>query len=151
MEHNTLPDTQLNKKTGNLSFFQCPICHKTDRSGRVLIQHCQKEHQSKRLSIGMKYVLRARYHSCHICSMKILCVSKFIERHAVRRHNIRLSEYVTNYIVKSGNRAFPTLLEYKKNNQVFELFKDPIKYEGDNGLIQPHMISSESEDSDEET
>ncbi len=29
-EHNNLPDTQVTKDTGILSFFQCPVCHKSD-------------------------------------------------------------------------------------------------------------------------
>ncbi len=150
MEPNTLAENQVTKDTGNLSFFQCPVCHKTDMSLSAFQEHRYKEHPSNKGFNFMKCALEARYHSCHICSMIILCDNKYITRHLTKRHKIKLSEYVTNYVLKNGNRAFPTFFDYIKNNKVFESFREPIKHEGDNGLIQPHMISSESEDSDEE-
>ncbi len=66
-------------------------------------------------------------------------------------HQVTMKHYITNYVLQNGDRVFPTYYEYQKNNYVFKI-TEPISMketvQEDKGLIEPSMLSSESEDSD---
>ncbi len=148
------PDKLLTSNTGNISFFKCPACQKNIISFSILRHHCQTIHQIKGLSYNAKLVVEARYHECFRCQKIILCDNYWLRNHVRKCHKINLSEYVEKYVLKSGNKVFPTFKYYCLNNDIFKEFRQgpdipcPSQETEDSGLISPDMISSESEDSD---
>ncbi len=118
-----------------------------------LAGHSVEKHKVKRFQFKKEYITEARYHKCHICSKIVICDNRILKSH-IKNHKIKLSEYNFKFVLKSGNRVFPTYQEFKSNSDVFDSLESvsPQKASqpSDNGLITPDMLSSESEDSDEE-
>ncbi len=97
----------------------------------------------------------ARYHKCHICDVILLCDNNIISKHVYHTHGIKLSQYNSDFVLKNGSIVFPTYQDYCQNKKVFDLTNSHVEEpttqpNQDNGLISQDMISSESEDSDEE-
>ncbi len=150
-----LPEDSVTNNVGNICFFQCPKCDKSFSSYGALYIHSRADHDFTKISFE-RNVVEARYHRCSICKMCIACDNEFVYRHVKWKHNLCLKQYSKDYVLKRGNKVFPTWKEYKYDNQVFEPFRshkqDEVENdETDNGHILPYMISSESEDSDEAT
>ncbi len=148
-----LPDQMLTCDVGNIVFFKCPACSKSNMSYHNL-RHHYKKHEMSNVSYNVKLVVEARYHKCIICQKIVLCDNHILKNHLCKGHKINLSEYMENYVRKSGNKVFPTFKDYCLNNDVFTEFKQgphitcPFEETKDSGLILPDMISSESDDSD---
>ncbi len=150
----SLLDCQVTKDTGNLSFFQCHICHKSDMTYLVFAKHLSSKHKEK-VSYQTKNVVEARYHKCHICDKIVLCDNEIIKRHLRQGHGIKMPEYNNNHVLKNGARVFPSFKEYLNKGHKFIIQRAQNKAEethnqgtSDRSLITPSDISSESEDSD---
>ncbi len=127
-----------------------------------LRRHSVLQHNMNHVKVTDKrVVVEARYHRCHICRCVILCDNRVLSNHVLNKHHITLLEYQRHHVIKNGARVFPTLQDYKNNSNVFEDFKILVQEHnqtlgndkdedenGTDGYIQPHMLSSESEDSD---
>ncbi len=140
--------------TGNISFFKCPDCSKTDMSYKQLLTHCKQEHLKRKVVGYVNNIKEARYHSCHICAKKIICDNFILRIHLGRTHRVNLSTYSKEYVLKNGFRVYPTFQDYINDNNIFgstnrDFCEGPSQDKEDNGFISPSMISSESEDSDE--
>ncbi len=163
----SLADDKVTRNTGNICLFKCSLCPKQIMSYSYLLNHSLRQHNLNHVKIMGKIILEARYHSCHICNSTVLCDNKIIGKHVGNHHQINLLEYQRHHVLKNGAKVFPTLQDFKSNPKVFEYFKqggntvEPRKQtvdydkddndeddDDDNGLIQPHMLSSESEESD---
>ncbi len=149
-----LAASQTTGDIGNISFFKCPDCAKTDMSYGNYIFHCKTKHTLKIGSYSLLNVniVEARYHRCHICSNILLCDNKILSKHLSSRHKSTLNNYTKEYVLKNGCKVYPSFREYKNNISVFDHikkddFKSSSKNEG--GLILPGMLSSESKESDE--
>ncbi len=146
-----LPKFQVTKDTGNICFFNCPSCTKTDMSYSGLRTHCKRKHKFIKC-FNAKNIVEARYHECHICAKIILCDNYFLSAHLSRSHKMRLSQYNTDYVLKNGNIVFPTMKEFLSNPKVFESLKFTTTKNANQTIykefISADMISSESEDSD---
>ncbi len=157
LKANSLPEDKLTKNLGNLSFFKCPCCPKTNMPFSMFSRHCKTKHNMKKHSAyNAAHVVEARYHKCCICSEIVLCDNIFVKRHVMTSHKLSVSKYVSDYVVKNGGIVLPSFTDFRKDNKVFEpLFADKDKKDNeaedqsDEGLILPSMLSSESEDSDE--
>ncbi len=149
----SLQSCQTTKDTGNMSFFKCPVCSRSNMSFSCLVAHSVDRHEVKHFQLKKEYITEARYHKCHICAKIVICDNRILSSHLMS-HKIKLSEYNSKFVVKNGNRVFPTYQEFKSNRDVFDSFESvqPQKASqpSDNGLITPDMLSSESEDSDED-
>ncbi len=151
---NSLPDDQVTHDVGNLCFFKCSLCHQSNMNYNGLKNHLRRIHKSSLGKIDKtQNFVEARYHECCICAKIVLCDYAILAEH-LRLHKINLSKYVNDHVIKKGGKAYPTFKEFCSDPQVFETLKAGseswIKDNQDKGLILPHMISSESEDSDEE-
>ncbi len=151
----SLPDKQTTSDMGNITFMKCLKCSKTNMSYSGLIRHCRKKHNINYVSLSMEHVQEARYHKCLICSTILLCDNHFLTRHVDSAHKMKLGDYKDKYVLRNGGRALPTTEQFRHNRQVFDSFKitfapkSPL-FVKDDDLISPDMLSSESEDSDEE-
>ncbi len=156
LKHDAIPDQCVTKNSGNLSFFKCCKCDKSNMSFTAFRQHWRRKHKMKSFSFNRKNVAKACYHKCHICSKVMLCDNKVISGHVLAAHKMTLPMYQTEYVLKSGHKVFPTFKEYQKNNQVLKPFEkgstseatEKCKMGNRQDLITPSMLSSESEDSD---
>ncbi len=148
-----LSEEQTTRDIGNLCFFKCPKCPRNDLHYALVIGHLRKKHNCKTFRKALKNIsIEARYHKCHICKKNVLCDKTLINGHVSRNHKINYEEYKINHVLKNGGRALPTLKEFKQNRQVFDsITTGSIQSSNNIDLISPDMISSESEDSDEET
>ncbi len=161
VKDNTIPEDQTTKDVGNISFFKCPLCSAADMSYPFLLKHFKESHPQKHVSNDKGYIIQARYHKCHICANLVLCDNAVITTHLARSHKLKMSQYIKDYVLKNGNKVYPTFRDYCCDRQVFDRMKGYCKDtvclamqddndEGDDdGFITPGMISSESEDSDE--
>ncbi len=155
LQANALRVDETTGDIGNLSFFKCPKCPKTDMTYGYLLSHVKREHGMKHQKCMLNLV-EARYHRCHICSKNILCDNTLLSSHMMHNHKINLAHYGKDYVCKNGFRVYPTFDYFRKNQNVFDLMRQEMgKIEtisnqdsDDNGLISPSMLSSESEDSD---
>ncbi len=152
-EFYSIRNDQTTGDVGNLSFFKCSICSRSDMSYKCLVNHCNRQHPKQKVKYSTQQVVEARYHKCHICDRIVLCDNQFLGKHLVNTHKMKMHEYVEQYVLKNGGRVFPTMADFRRNNKVFEKLMENAKEiskedEMDNGLIQPDMLSSESEDSD---
>ncbi len=120
LEPKSLSDNQVTKHVGNLSFFKCPICPKSDMPYKRLVYHCKKEHKMKQLLYNKDHVVEARYHKCFICAKIVLCDNAILTAHVWRSHEIPLSSYVKKFVEKGGGKAFETFRDYCHNNQSFK-------------------------------
>ncbi len=146
---------QTTSDIGYLCFFKCPDCPKADLSYIGLRNHCRKKHGSKTLRRHMNNAVELRYHRCLICSKHVACDADIIASHLQQAHQLKVNQYAKTYVLKLGFRVYPTFRDYIKDQNVFKTLEmDNTETEGsdecDNGLILPSMISSESEDSDQE-
>ncbi len=154
LDAHTLPDYQLTKHIGNITFFKCLICPNSDNfSYSGYEQHCRRTHQFKNVQFNVRNIIEARYHKCHICSKNVLCDNAFLRAHLRKSHKISTGNYFTNFVAKNGGRAVPTISDYLKNTSVLDslsLEDEKTSYQprSEHDLILPSMISSESEDSD---
>ncbi len=152
----SLPEDKTTRDMGNLSFFRCAICCKSDMSFDGLNSHYRKCHQMKTpvLKYDSKLVIEARYHKCYICSRLVMCDNHILGSH-VRGHKMSFSKYRKDFVLRMGFRVFPSFHEYAKNNYSFQVVQrsnhTAEDIEEQDGLILPHMLSSESDASDEET
>ncbi len=105
--------------TGNISFFKCPDCSKTDMSYKQLLKHCKQEHSERQLIGYANNIEEARYHSCHICSKPIICDNTILIFHLSKAHHMNLSTYSKEYVLKNGFSVYPTFQDFKKDNKVF--------------------------------
>ncbi len=139
----SLQSYQTTKDTGNISFFKCPVCSRSNISYSCLFAHAVDRHKVKHFPFKTEYITEARYHKCHICAKIVLCDNVILRNH-LYIHKIKLSEYNSKFVLKNGNRVFPTYQEYKSNRDVFDLFEtvSPTKASqtSDNGLISPYML-----------
>ncbi len=156
METSLASGNQVTKHVGNASSMQCPFCKKSYLSFDSLRAHCKAQHKDKKFKYDIRQVTGARYHKCHICDILVLCDNAIIRAHAWSRHKMKYCHYIKYHVLKNGGKVIPTLQDFQHNIKIFDTFKidteeDDLNYEenGDNGLIQPHMLSSESEDSDD--
>ncbi len=148
-------DGQATKHVGNICLIQCPFCSKSCFSFDSLRKHFEVSHKQKKLKIEIKHVTEARYHKCHICGMIVLCDNFTIRVHAKSAHRISYSHYRQNYVLKNGGKVIPTLQEFQRNSEAFDTFdtgkteneRDHDDDNNDKGLLEPSMISSESEES----
>ncbi len=155
LEPHTLSDNLLTGDVGNITFFICHLCFKRVMCFSQLRQHWKEKHQLKQVPYNESFVEEARYHRCHICEKQILCDNSFLSNHITRTHKLKMPQYINEYVLKSGNKAFPTYLDYHTNSFAFKNMRispniTSDEEKSDNGLILPCMISSESEDSDED-
>ncbi len=156
LEPDALPDQCVTKSSGNLLFFKCNKCCKLNMPFNVLKRHNSSTHYAKTSNYSKESVEEARYHRCHICRKILICDNEFIYIHVKRAHNLTLTMYQTQYVLKSGHLVFPTYLEYLRNKQVLKEFRkvkslqttEQCSKQNDNDLILPSMLSSESEDSE---
>ncbi len=163
MKKDSLPESQTTKDAGNISFFKCHLCEQADLSYTYLLKHFKESHHLKHVSYDKRCLAEARYHKCHICANSVLCDNTVLRSHLVHSHKkLKLSQYIKDYVLKNGNKVFPTFRDYFYDRQVFDHMKGDSKETGfsipgdndnsdDGGFITPGMISSESEDSDEES
>ncbi len=155
LEPNALPDDQVTKDIGNLSFFKCPNCSLTNMSYNHLVNHNKKKHQVKHIPYSTRHAVEVRYHRCHLCARIVLCDNRIIGNHLSNSHKMKLSEYSNKYVLKNGNRIFSTLPEYQRSNMILRVHVEVnagekmSQADSNNGLILPSMLSSESEGSDE--
>ncbi len=157
MKPNSLPNHQLTNNIGNLSFFKCSLCEKSNMSYYGLNKHLNRLHKSNIIKSDKSHfhnVVEARYHECNICSRIILCDYGILNIHTKKFHKISVAQYAKDHVLKKGGQVYPTFRDFCMNPQVFETLKSDsescINDNQDNSLILPSMISSESEDSDEE-
>ncbi len=149
----SLPESKVTKHVGNITFYKCPFCHKADMSYNCLWLHCRKKHNGKQVSKTMELVVEGRFHRCHICAKTILCDNSFVRNHVSRLHNLTFTQYIKKHVLRNGFKAIPTYQEYTSNRNVFDTFLDDTKsqvneHDSDKDLlIQPCMLSSESEES----
>ncbi len=120
----TLSENQVTKDVGNLSFFKCPVCSKTNMNFAMLVYHCKREHQGRQLVYNKEYVVEARYHRCFICAKILLCDNAMISSHVYATHHVILSSYIKDFVLKGGGKVFPTFQEYCHNNQTFKIIKE---------------------------
>ncbi len=139
----SLPDFQVTNHIGNLSFFKCFLCSKSDMSEKNFSSHLRFRHNQKHVKYDTQNIVEARYHRCQICAKIILCDNSVIAMHLVK-HKIKLPDYVKNHVETNGGRAFPTYPEYFSNNKVFEELKEE-EAGDDDGLIMPILPSLDSE------
>ncbi len=157
LKPHTLPEELLTGSVGNITFFQCHICSATASSFNQLRKHCKTKHSQKYLPYDRNLVVEARYHKCYICHKQVLCDNTFLIKHITSGHKVPMAQYIKNHVLKSKNKVFPTFSDYRSNNNVLKESFDkhqnvpPHQESSDNGQILPAMISSESQDSDEET
>ncbi len=151
LESNCLPDDQVTRNVGNINFFQCPICLQTKFSYNNLAWHKKAKHGMVKAHYKNAQPVEARYHKCHICDKILLCDNGIIGTHVLKRHKINFSQYVAENVLKNGYKAIPTFRDYKKSIEKAFNAAEPTKEDSnyDSGLIDPSMISSESEDSDD--
>ncbi len=123
LKANSLSENQVTKDVGNLSFFKCPVCSKTNMNFAMFLNHCKKEHQGKKLLLK-EHVVEARYHRCFICAKIVLCDNSMISSHVSSTHHVTLSSYIKDFVLKGGGRVFPTLQDYCRKNQTFEIIKE---------------------------
>ncbi len=148
-------DSQTTGDLGNISFFKCPYCERTDMSYAALFKHCKTKHPSNLCTRFIENGKELRYHKCHICSKGVICDNALISSHLKNVHKTNLSKYISEYVLKNGFKVYPTFKDYQLNSEIFESV-NPVDKEvkshddDDNGLILPSMLSSESEDSDQE-
>ncbi len=151
---NSLSNDETTQNVGNISSFKCLVCQKSTMSHTCLRQHYKTRHHINYNKYNAEQVIEARYHQCHICAKTILCDNIFLTRHLTNSHKTTMREYIKDHVFKNGGAVYPTFKDYQKNNYVFEVMsnsKQTMQTEDqDNGLILPSMLSSESEDSDEE-
>ncbi len=121
---NTFENYQTTNSVGDLSFFKCPFCSKSNISYNCLRQHCTSKHKSKTFSYNREIVVEARYHRCQICAAIILSDKSIITHHIHRKHRTNMPQYIKEYVQKNGGKVFPTLKDYQQNNRVFELLKE---------------------------
>ncbi len=151
----SLPSFQITNDVGNLSFFRCLVCDRTNMSFASLYSHTREKH-GEHMPYRAENVVEARYHKCQICLKIVLCDSYKISKH-VRSHGISRQNYNENYVLKNGGRVVNCFQEYLQNNrQVIlssrnHLNKTMIQGNSKNSLIVPSDLSSESEESDYET
>ncbi len=152
--HRSLSCVQSTNDVGNLSFFKCLLCPKTNMSLPALYSHYQRGHGEK-ISCEPQFVVEARYHKCQICSRATLCDNMTISKH-LQNHNIKINECNKNYVLKNGGRVIYNFFEYLRNgHQIVQpeekgLKKTMMPEITQNNLILPCDISSDSEDSDGE-
>ncbi len=149
-----LPDTLLTRDVGNITFFKCLICPRTNMAFSNLKQHYKSQHHINRLGYKAEFVTEARYHRCYICDKAVLCDNHFLVYHT-RSHKITKAQYIQDHVLKNGNKVFPNFQEYCKSKEMQGKNKSKLGKTGmevtteeDDGLILPGMISSESEESD---
>ncbi len=77
-----------------LSTFKCSMCSSIYKSWTKFRKHMKSKH-SHPVIIGdyQKFVKEALYHTCRICSQKILCCSEFLIYHMRLSHKMSLNEY----------------------------------------------------------
>ncbi len=149
----SLSNDQVTKDVGNLSFFKCLICFKSDMSFNCFVSHYINKHKEK-VSYRIPNVVEARYHKCHVCQKIILCDLAMIRSHIRDNHSLKTIDYFENHVLKNGGRVYHSFKEYLKNNhQICRTVKNSQKSamnpkSFDANLIQPSDLSSESEDSD---
>ncbi len=152
---NALSEDIVTMDVGNISIFKCTQCDKSlYRSFSSLLRHCKVAHLLKRLQYRPSHVVEARYHRCHICAKIVLCDNSHIILHIRNSHKMPFGPYTKNYVLESGHRVIPTFDEFNRDNDIFEKLSchsitEKVKRTGNNSLILPSMISSESEESDE--
>ncbi len=149
----SLPPNQVTNDVGNLCFFNCSHCSKSNLSFGCLRTHCKHKHRSKPVSLNLEQAVEVRYHRCQLCNKIIACDNNFIRSHVNNAHKISFVHYVNEYVLKRGNRAIPTFRQYQINKQVLEQCKNnnqapKSQCARESDLIEPSMLSSESEDSD---
>ncbi len=92
---NSIPERETTRAFRNLCTFRCPgenCGWFQSHSSRVLHRHltkCQRGSQG----FDMRHVAEARYHSCAVCSEKVLCDRGLILKHTLGRHGVRTEEY----------------------------------------------------------
>ncbi len=156
LKPNSLPDNQTTKSVGNLSWYKCNYCSKTNLSYGCLRDHYKRRHKRSHCPHKKQLLLEARYHKCLICKSIVLCDNSVLQAHIGGVHKMNFFEYQTNYVLKNGGRVFPTFREYLNNRQVFDKFEKlgedcSSRDDHKSDIILPSMLSSESEDSDEES
>ncbi len=153
LEANSLPNDQVTRDVGNLCFFKCLRCQKSNMSFRCLSSHYLNKHKEN-IQYKIQNVVEARYHKCHVCQKILLCDLEMIRSHVQHRHSLKRHEYFENYVLKKGDRVVHTFKEYLQNDyQILKTLKscstsakNPKSL--DTGLIMPSDLSSESEHSD---
>ncbi len=153
---NSVDEKIVTNNVGNLTFFKCSLCTKENMSFSCLLKHRRASHQSKNCKYDKHEVQEARYHKCLICARIILCDNQILRAHVSQKHRVSFQKYKQEYVLKNGGKVFPSLNEYFINECVLNIVQgsnsnlDLGQDEDDNGLIQPSMLSSESEESDME-
>ncbi len=107
---------------GNLCFFKCFYCNKSDMSFGSFRSHLLKKHNCKSWSYKPECVVEARYHKCLICAKTILCDNHILRSHLIN-HKTNLKQYVNNYVVQHGGKVFPTFQDFRRDSTVFEMLK----------------------------
>ncbi len=154
----SIPNDQVTENVGNLTFFECCNCGKTDMSYNALVKHSKNKHGLKSLN-QLDWAAEVRYHKCHICDRIVLCDNAILSSHLKRCHKTKLDRYMKDFVLKRGGKVFPTFRDYQRDQDVFKSFsKDDIDSQDtanksdkkNDDLIDASMISSESDDSDED-
>ncbi len=151
---NSVHEKNITKDVGNLTFFNCSLCTKTNISYGCLVKHKMRNHQIKNYTYDKNEVQDAQYHKCLICSRLLLCDNTIVAQHISTYHRTSFLKYKEEYVLKVGGKIFPSLIEYRRNNCVFNIVGDSFsspdldREKDENSLIQPSMLSSESEESD---
>ncbi len=123
-EPSTIPIDQTTGNIGNLCFFKCLDCFKSDMSYSTFQVHQNTKHKSNNNYSLKNKIDIARYHRCQICASNVLCDNYFIKNHLKQYHQISVTEYSTRYILNNGFRTYPTFTDYCKNNHVFRSFNN---------------------------
>ncbi len=96
---------------GNLCCFACPKCDENKiPSFLKLKQHCRVSHNYA-IAFSPSLVSEARYHSCFLCPMVVLCDRTFLFFHARDNHKMNAKEF-ENIVSERGGEVFPTFMDW---------------------------------------
>ncbi len=122
LKSSSLPKFQTTSNVGNLCFFKCLLCNKSEMSFGNFSCHLRREHNCKTALYKQENVVEARYHKCLMCARIVLCDNHILRGH-LKGHKTNYAQYVKNYVVKVGGKVFPTFQEYRRDRTVFEMLK----------------------------
>ncbi len=124
LQANSLPESNVTKHLGDISFFKCPHCSTSGISYNSLLAHCRTKHNISCVAYDQNLLEEARYHQCHICSENLLCDSAIVRKHLGQKHGgMNLSEYKTEHVFKNGYIDIPNFKVYMTNGNVFKEVK----------------------------
>ncbi len=92
------PESEM---VANMCVLQCPECNESIKGWYVLRRHYRIRHRSKHFKMTQvkDIVSMPVCHTCKICSEKVLCDTRFMERH-LHQHNLNISQYAKELGVK---------------------------------------------------